>query len=121
MKQHLKYLALCTFGRNRSRYLAEYLEKNGLDVKYGGVLEDHEVIKGKIEEADVILTVHPDVYAALMGGFNVVGKQIVKLNVEDRPDVLRDDGRQLDGDEWTRFQEEHVYPALIEQVDAKLK
>lgn len=117
-----KILVLCTFGINRSRYLAEYLKSKGYNnVVYGGVQEDEDVVKEKIEGSDLIITVHPEVKDALDVHFDIGDRKVIELNVDDRTRNYTANGESLKGDEWTAFQEENVYPKLVEQIESILK
>ena len=114
----MKILVLCAYGRNRSRYVANYLSEKGYVTNYDGVLNDEsDIVQKKINEADVIVTVNKDVRDLLAGKFNCGGKRIIEIDVDDRPEVVLSTGKQLSGDDWYRFQEEYVYPKLIEQID----
>jgi predicted protein tyrosine phosphatase len=111
----MKFLVLCVFGKNRSRFLAEYLSAKGFDVEYDGVTnEDKDVVQQKIDRADVIIAVNGDVEMQLRGDFKAKGKKIIVLDVDDRPETL------LTDQAWTDFQQKNVYPKLIEQVNKAL-
>jgi hypothetical protein len=113
----MKVLVLCTHGKNRSRHLAEYLSIKGYEASYAGVGGGRtpELLR-LIDEADVLVTVHPAVKESLQAS-DYDGKRLIELDVEDRPEMAHPDKRPLQGEEWIRFQELHVYPKLEKQVD----
>jgi|SaaInlStandDraft_5_1057022.scaffolds.fasta_scaffold11204_3 hypothetical protein len=117
----MKILTMCAFGKNRSRYLAEYLEKKGYDTDFAGVCQDHDEVQEKIDVADVIIAVHPDIKEQLQLWYDVKQKMIIGLNVEDRPEVVLPEGKTLDGEAWGDFQEKEVYPILIKDIEERLK
>ncbi|NQV12592.1 hypothetical protein HQ524_04480 [Candidatus Uhrbacteria bacterium] len=104
------------FGKNRSQYLARYLNSVGHDADFGGVAQDHDEIQNKIDVADMIVAVSPDIHVRLMNDFKIDDKRTVELNVDDRPEIVLPAGKQLDGDDWVNFQERYVYPKLLEQL-----
>jgi len=117
----MKVLILCAHGKNRSRYLKQYLADKGYDSESAGVINDSaEDVQKKIAAADVVVTVHDVVREQLSGLFDLSDKRIIDIDVEDRPEQVLPEGRQLDGDEWVAFQEEHVYPKLREHIDRHL-
>lgn len=113
----MKILIICNHGKNRSKYLAEYLSKKGYVTEYAGSLLDLTCLEKKITDADIIVTVHQSVIENLKN-IDLKNKRIINLDVEDRPEVVL--GKQLDGDEWLDFQKKHVYPALTKEIDKYL-
>jgi len=112
---------MCAFGQNRSRFLAEYLATKGFETDYDGVNnENREDVQRKIDWADIVISVSPDVHEQTMS-FNISGKRIFVLDVDDRPSCVLPQGKPLDGDDWVNFQKKYVYPKLIEQVNKALK
>jgi len=116
----MKVLVICSYGRNRSRHLAEYLQLKGIDAIFGGVREGSKILQAKIDQVDTVVTVHPDVYQTLIANCRLNDKRIIELDVEDRPEVVLPEGGVLDGESWLKFQETYVYPQLIKQIDEKL-
>jgi predicted protein tyrosine phosphatase len=111
----MNILVLCSYGRNRSAYLASFLKRRGYrHVEYGGVdIESHIAIVRKLAAADVVITVHGKIANALRKGFDLAGKRIVELDVDDST-------TNLSGVRWTEFQKRHVYPKLEEQIERYL-
>jgi len=113
----MKILVLCSFGQNRSRIVAEHLRSRGYDADFDGVENDHDAVQAKIDAADTIVTVHPMVKEKLIADFDVSGKRIIGLDVDDRPQCALSSKKAFAGDDWHKFQAERVYPDLIAQVD----
>lgn len=118
----MNILVLCAHGKNRSRYLAEYLSSKGYTTDYAGVeSSDARTVQKKIDEADILITVHPLVKEGLFEYFYVgEHKRLIELNIEDRPEQVLSEHQSLDGEAWTQFQHSSVYPRLKEQIDAYL-
>ena len=62
---YMKLLTICSFGKNRSVYLKEYLKSLGYDAKSSGLSDDN--LKKKIEESDILIIVHPEIEKATSG------------------------------------------------------
>ena len=118
----MNILIFCHFGLNRSQYLVQYLlEKGYRDVHSAGVKDpDHAKIQRAIDHADIIITVSHHVRDSLRDQYQLNGKRMIDLQVEDRPEVVLPDHRQLEGDDWLAFQQKYVYPALKEQLSSYL-
>jgi len=117
----MKILIMCTHGENRSRYLAEYLKRKGYDADYAGVNQSNErELTRKIAGADIVITVHESVRDRLFERFNLTGKRHIELEVEDRPERVLPECKQLSGEDWTAFQEAYVYPELKRQMHGYL-
>ncbi len=100
---------------NRSVHLKKYLENKGYSTQTGGVLQDQKEVQDKIDLADVIVTVHPEVEESLRQQFNIGDKRIIALNVDDRPK-----NGPLEGAAWTAYQNKNVYGKLESQMDQHL-
>ncbi len=105
-------LTVCQFGMNRSRYLAEYLNSLGYNTIYGGVREEPNVLQSKIDQADIIISVTPEITDKLHT-FNLSSRKVIGLDVNDKTD-------SLSGDAWCSFQSSSVYPRLKAQIDKHL-
>ena len=68
----------------------------------------------------MVVVIHDSVADVVKQEFDISGKKLIELNVEDRPELVLAEKKTLDGEEWTRFQEEHVYPKLREQIERYL-
>jgi hypothetical protein len=108
-------LILCQFGMNRSVHLQKYLESKGYSASAGGVLQDKKDVQDKIDFADVIVTVHPEVEDSLRQQFNIGSARVIALNVDDRPK-----NGPLEGTAWTEYQQRNVYGKLEAQMDQYL-
>lgn len=115
-------LIFCHYGMNRSRYLAEYLvEKGYKDVEFAGIKDpEHRKIQSAIDRADIIITVVNSVRDALHEQYQLDGKRMIDLHVEDRPEIVLPGTLHLLGDEWLQFQRGYVYPELKKQLDEYL-
>jgi len=114
----MKILVLCAYGRNRSRYVANYLSEKGYDTDFDGVLNgDSDIVQKKINDADVLITVSQKVHDHLVKQFNFKGKRVIEIDVEDRPEFVLPACKPLSGDDWVSFQEQCVYPDLIDQLN----
>ncbi len=100
---------------NRSVHLQKYLESKGYTASAGGVLQDKKDVQDKIDFADVIVTVHPEVEKSLRQQFNTGDTRVIALNVDDRPK-----NGPLEGAAWTDYQHKNVYGKLESQIDDHL-
>lgn len=117
----MKILVVCTHGKNRSKYLAEYLIQKGYDADYAGVEQsDQKELSKKFDAANIIVTVHGSVRERLLQNFNIRGKRHIDLEAEDRPEFVMPERQQLSGNDWIAFQNNFVYPKLKEQIDKYL-
>ena len=116
----MKILGMCWYGRNRSRYIADLLATKGHETDYAGVKQDHGEVQGKIDWADIVVSVHPDVAAVLKSSYDLEDTKLIELDVEDRPEKVLPEGKPLDGEDWKMFQERHVYTKLAEEIHEKL-
>ena len=93
----MQVLCLCMNGLNRSKYLAEYLQRQGYQSEYGGVgsKAKHPANQKAIDIADVVIAVHPIVTRFLnqsLTGLVNNAKRYIELKV---PDVVPPD-RDMD-------------------------
>lgn len=114
----MKILILCAHGKNRSRYLAEYLATKGYETDFDGVNnDDKKSVQEKISWADTIIAVTRDIHEKAQADFDFTEKKVFGLDVDDRPETCFLSLPILTGDEWVEFQHQHVYPKLTEQVN----
>ncbi|MFH1170920.1 MAG: hypothetical protein V1778_00040 [bacterium] len=116
----MNILVVCHWGRNRSKYVAEYLRTKGYATDFAGILDETEnqVTPTRMRWAEKILVVEPSIAKELKRQFPEEKNKIVSINVDDR--TARPGVAGLTGDEWTRHQEEVVYPNLLQAVDRLL-
>ena len=109
----MNILVLCAHGKNRSRYLAEYLSTKGYTADYAGVeSSDTRTVQKKIDDADILITVHPLVKEGLFEYFYVdKQKRLIDLSTEDRPEHVLPDNQPHTSS---------IYPQLKKQIDAYL-
>ena len=114
----MKILILCAHGKNRSRYLAEYLATKGFETDFDGVKnESKEAVQAKIAWADTVIAVTREIHETALADFDFIGKKVFSLDVDDRSETCFLSLPILTGDEWVEFQHQHVYPKLTEQVN----
>ena len=115
-------LIVCRWGRNRSRYLAGYLAAKGYDTDFAGTLDemDNQIEKEDVLWADVVLTVTGIIRDEVQERFEseLNGKVLHSLEVEDWKKDWGD--TRPKATVWRRYQREHTYPHLIEQVEKLL-
>lgn len=114
----MKVLVICSYGKNRSVFLKNYLTAHGYQAEAVGIR--NEGVRELVDASDVIITVHPQILEEVQKLTDLSNKKVISLNVEDRPEEVLLEKTPLDGEAWTRFQEEHVYPKLIEQIQKYL-
>ncbi len=114
----MQILVVCKYGKNRNVYLKNYLESRGYQAQARGLASAD--LQEKIDESDIIVSVHPDILHELQVITDVSKKKIISLNTEDRPQFVLTNKKQLDGNEWLAFQKEYVYAKLIEQMEKHL-
>jgi len=115
-------LIICNWGKNRSAYLAKYLEQKGYSVKYGGIFKesDNPIIQDKVDWSDILVFVQPQTKKYFKKLFQVGDQKIIVLDVEDRMSFLAPEKENLSPEEWTQIQKEKVYPELEKQIDQYL-
>ena len=74
----------------------------------------------KVDASDMVISVHPDILSELKGAVDLSDKKVISLDIEDRPQIVLTDKKQLDGNEWIAFQNEYVYSKLVEQMNKYL-
>ncbi len=116
----MNILIICTHGKNRSVVLQKFLLEKGYESITAGIRDDAGDLKEKIHVADVIISVHPEIEKQIRERFNVSGKRIISLNVEDRPEYVLPEGKPLSGQEWIDFQKKYVRNKLTEQLEKYL-
>lgn len=113
----MKILAVCHWGRNRSRVVADYLRTKGYDTDFCGILDetDNKITQERIDWADTILAVEPRIGDEIRERFSLHTKKVVSINVDDK--TARPGVSGLTGPAWEKYQQETVYPDLIQAVD----
>lgn len=83
----MRVLAVCNYGQNRSRYLAEQLAQRGIEADFAGVKATPPAeMQRKIDAADTIITLEPAVRRRLEKEYRIEGKRVLGLNVAFRSD-----------------------------------
>ncbi len=83
----MKILAVCTYGQNRSKYLAEYLRSKGYDAEYGGVKQAsfNSLTQDKIDWADTIVFANRKIEEKFSEQYNHKDKKSITLDVSNNP------------------------------------
>ena len=118
----MKLLIICNWGKNRSAYLASYLKEKGYLVQYGGIYpESGNLITQEIVDwADILIFVKPQTREDFDKRFRKGAQKLITLDVEDRISVLAPKKEDINDEEWTKIQQEMVYPKLKSQIDKYL-
>lgn len=109
----MKILIVCSEGRNRSKYLYDYLQQKGFEVDYGGAKLNalNPLKQEQVDWADVVITVEEPVKIEFMNKYSYSGT-IIELEVSDNPIPK--------GLSWREFNETIVHPELERQIKRKL-
>lgn len=113
-------VVVCTTGKNRSRYLKEYLETKGILAHAVGVNSKNADVKRKINNAKVVVSVHPDIEEVLEERYTLEHQKLIKLEVDDHPSTDAVPTKRITGEKWVEFQKEYVYPELERQIKKHL-
>ncbi len=118
----MNILVVCNWGKNRSRYLAQYLQQQGYTVQYGGIYpeSDNPIHQEQVDWATVLIFVQPQTQEDFKKSFKITRQQVVTLDVEDRVSVFAPEKDELSPEEWTQIQQEKVYPELEKQISKYL-
>ncbi len=114
-------------GRNRSKYLAEYLKEKGYATRYGGVgpcLIDPEPTKPVNEEdfdwADLIITARKKHKPILVEKYNINENKIICLDVTDSKKFMSKIYPEFENMERKEFNEKWTYPQLRKEIEKYL-
>ncbi len=119
-----RVLCICALGRNRSRYLAEYLEKKGYEARHEGVncprgkkCKKCELLHQEdVDWADVIIIVRKILVKYFKENYAWKGKKIIVLDVTDsRKVAARQNPKWLGMDNET-FQRDYVHAHLRKAI-----
>lgn len=118
----MNILVVCYFGKNRSKYLANYLEKKGYTVKFGGIVEEtnNRITQGSVDSANVIIFVETRVEKSFLKRYKLGQQRAIVLDVDDRVEILAPDKKEVTPEEWAQLQEKMVYPELERQIEKYL-
>lgn len=114
----MNILVVCHWGKNRSKYLASYLQQTGYNVQYGGVIPESEnrITQEMVSWSEYVIFVHPNIQKEFSQYFKINNQECITLNVEDRVAVLAPTQGERTDMEWIKMQEEYVYPELERQI-----
>jgi predicted kinase/predicted protein tyrosine phosphatase len=120
-RKKLKVLCICAVGVNRSKYLAEYLEKKGYLTKYGGVdyrkEYNYNPLKQKdVDWADIIIITRKRLKSIFKKEYNSKGKKIITLDVTDSKRLIPDELSYLRELEHEEFQNKWTRPQLRKAI-----
>ncbi|MEM3122332.1 MAG: hypothetical protein QXH60_02740 [Candidatus Pacearchaeota archaeon] len=105
---------------NRSKYLAEYLEKRGYETKYGGInfFAPNPLNKFVFKWADIVVFSRKKHYliAKIKYLKDLRGKKIIILDVIDNPAKLSKINKKFTSLSYYEFQRNWTYPELRRQI-----
>ena len=118
----MKLLIVCNWGKNRSQYLADYLQQKGYEAKAGGILSgnDNMITQEMVDAAETIIFVQPKIKADFLKLFQTDSQQLLALDVEDRLDIIAPDKKEITDAQWLQLQQQLVYPELEKQMQKYL-
>lgn len=118
----MNILVICQWGRNRSKYLASYLEYKGYLVKFGGIeiQGNNPITVAMVDWSDVIVFVHSEVKENFLKQFELGKQRVIILDVEDRVEFLAPERKKLSSEEWNTIQQQYVYSELERQIEEYL-
>ncbi len=124
-KQKLKVLCLCAKGRNRSWYLADYLNQRGYLTRFGGIDDGdgnpkYAIIKPITQKdvnwADIIILVRKRLTDIFNRKFKNNDKRMIVLDVSDQKAMLPSEFAHLKELDDLDFQITWTYPQLREAI-----
>lgn len=115
----MKVLIVCSYGRNRSKYLAGYLKRRGYQTDFAGIRIEAAIplSQKSINWADVVVLVHKVVREGFPPAIKLRKKRVIVIDVDDRPEKVLPARKELEGEEWLAFQKKYVYPELELQIN----
>lgn len=113
-----RILVICYMGRNRSKYLADYLTDKGFVADCAGILQETKnlVTQEKVDQSEILIFVMPRIQEKFLRQFNICKQKIITLDVEDRLDILCPEKDSHTPDEAKEVYETKVYPELRKQI-----
>lgn len=123
-RERVRVLCICAKGKNRSRYLANYLKMKGYSTRFGRIDENGQVYE-KIEKevsaedviwADVIIVVRKRLISIFKEKFGEVNKKMISLDVSDSIDLVPQEYSYLKNLDYHSFQLRWTYPRLREAI-----
>lgn len=112
----MQILVVCNYGKNRSAYLARYLQEQNYVVQFGGIQasSDNPVTAEMVAWSDLVIFVQPQIRDAFLKIFPIQHQHLITLDVEDRVEFLKAKNPNQD---WLSVQKEYVYPELRQQLE----
>jgi predicted protein tyrosine phosphatase len=119
-----RILCVCALGRNRSKYLAEYLAKKGYETRYMGVDCTHcressrcnLLHQEDVDWADVIIIVRKRLKKNFKEVYEWEGKRVIVLDVTDSRKVAARKNPKFALMDNKKFQHNHVRPQLRKAI-----
>ncbi|MFH0891279.1 MAG: hypothetical protein V1867_00695 [Candidatus Falkowbacteria bacterium] len=113
-----RILVICYMGRNRSKYLADYLTGKGFIADCAGISPETKNLatQDKIDQSDILIFVMPRIKEKFLRLYKIHKQEIITLDVEDRLDILCPEKDSHSPSEAREVYEEKVYPELIKQI-----
>jgi len=76
----MNILIICNYGKNRSGYLASYLQQKGYATKFGGVYpeSDNMVMQDLVDWSQVIIFVQPQTKEIFLKSFQIKKQKLLR-------------------------------------------
>ena len=123
IKKKKKILLVCTMGLNRSKYLAEYLEKLGYETRHGGIgpcrvdpQPANPISRKDVEWADVIVAARKKHEPILLDEYGAKDKKIIILNVTDSRKKMGELYSEFKNIDQREFNKRWTYPQLEKAI-----
>lgn len=121
--EKLKVLCVCARGRNRSKYLANYLKRKGYSTRAGGSqpFKDpnkpwNPISQEDIDWADVIIVMRKWILELIQKNFKIKNKKIIQLEVTDVPRLIPEEFNHLRELDKKEFNKKWTYPQLRKAI-----
>ncbi len=110
-------------GRNRSKYLAKYLNEKGYETRYGGVgpcrvdpAPENPAKKEDMNWADIIITARKKHRPILMEKYGIKEDKIISLEVKDSQKAASEIYPEFKSIEHDEFNQKWTYPQLRKAI-----
>ena len=118
-----KILCVCTMGRNRSRYVSEFLSKLGYQTRYGGVgpckidpLPENPLKQEDADWADIIIVARKKHIKQLKENYGIKDKKIINLEVSDSQKIAGETNPKYLEMTREEFNKVWTYPKLEKEL-----
>ena len=123
MEKELKVLCVCARGRNRSKYLAQYLRRKGYSTTHGGVQPFKDPLRPwrpvnqkQIDDAEVIIVMRDWILSLLREDYSLKNKKIIQLEITDVPRLIPEEFKEFRKLKKKEFNRKWTYPQLRKAI-----